>query len=282
MEIETITSAGGSGHNEDAVEVWHSEGCSDIVLLDGGTSVADRNYIDDVAGDVVWFVRTFCAELRSVVRADATQAESVELAVRRVRAAFERETKGEDVPVYAWPIAALTWVRIRSDGTLVTFCLGDCKAFLHYPNGQVLDLDPYVNPQELVLQSELARLAEGGVIDPVTRRERLMPMLRERRVYLNTSPEPAVLCMQPRGPFRPRASTAQAPQGVTLMCMTDGLFRTVDTYQLHTIEQLAALIARDGLQAAMDALRDFEKQCRGAGRLAVKSADDATAVTCRL
>lgn len=282
MEIDTITSAGGSGVNEDAVEVWRSEGCTDVVLLDGGTSVADRNYVDDVVGDVVWFVRTFCAELRKVVQPGLSQAESVERAVRSVRDEFDRATAGLDVPVYAWPIAALTWVRHRGDGTLSTFCLGDCKSFLHCPGGEVLDLDPYVNPQELVLQSELARLAEEGVLDPVTRHERLMPMLRERRVFLNTSPEPAVLCMQPRGAFRPRAQAVQAPQGAALLCMTDGLYRIVDTYRLRRIEELAALIARDGLQAAMLELRDFEKWSLGVEALAVKSADDATGVRCQL
>ena len=282
MEIETITSAGGSGHNEDLVEVWRGQGVTDVVLLDGGTSVADRNYVDDAAGDVAWFVRTFCSELRNVVRPGLPQAGSVELAVRRVRAAFERETTGVDVPAYAWPIAAMTWVRYRHDGTLATYCLGDCKAFLRLADGQVLDLDPYVNPQELVLQSELARLAEEGVIDPVMRRERLMPMLRERRVFLNTSREPAVLCMQPRGPFRPRVHSAQAVEGAVLLCMTDGLYRIVDTYGLRTIEDLAGFIVRDGLQAAMSELREFEKNCLGSGGLAVKSADDATAVVCRL
>lgn len=282
METETITSPGGSGHNEDLVEVWRRDGCTDVVLLDGGTSVADRHYVDALAGDVAWFVRTFCAELRSVAAPDLSQADSVEQAVHRVRQAFERETQGVDVPVYAWPIAAITWVRYRHDGTLATYCLGDCKAFLHYPDGRVLDLDPYVNPQELVLQSELARLAKEGVIDPVTRRERLVPMLRERRVFLNTSPDPAVLCMQPRGPFHPRTRSLQAPLGATLLCMTDGLYRIVDTYQLRTIEELAALVARDGLQAAMDELRDFERKCLGADTLAVKSADDATAVSVKL
>lgn len=281
MEIETITSAGGSGHNEDLVEAWRSDGCTDVVLLDGGTSVADRNYVDDAAGDVAWFVRTFRAELRNVARPGLSQADSVELAARRVREAFERESKGMDVPLYAWPIAAMTWIRLRGR-ELTTFCLGDCKAFLRYPDGQVLDLDPYVNPQELVLQSELARLAEEGIVDPVARRERLMPMLRERRVFLNTSPEPAVLCMQPRGPFRPRVRSAQAPHGAALLCMTDGFYRLVDTYELHTIEELASLVARDGLQAAMHELRSFEENCLGTDSLTVKSADDATAVMCKL
>jgi MoaA/NifB/PqqE/SkfB family radical SAM enzyme len=81
--------------------------------------------------------------------------------VDAVRAEFEDRTAGLAVPVYAWPIAAMTWVRIMPLGAaseLIVYCLGDCKALLRRPDGSVQDLDPWTNSQEAVVQDAIAAL----------------------------------------------------------------------------------------------------------------------------
>jgi hypothetical protein len=279
MAIQTISSPGHGTHNEDLIAVFEREGLTDIIIMDGATSVADQDYIDAEAGDVVWFVRQFASALERTISGNRSQADSVDMALREVRAAFGASARGTAAPQYAWPIAAMTWVRIwqeNGSATLQAYCLGDCKTLLWLPDGTVVDIDPYVNPQEGVLQEQLMRLAQEGIVDPAQRRERLLPMLRERRVFQNTTDRPMSLCLQPGGPFEARQSMMSIERGTALFMMTDGFYRLVDTYGLYTPAELAAACASRGLAALAGELRDFEKE--GAASMAVKRSDDASAV----
>ena len=100
------------------------------------------------------------------------------------------------------------------------YCLGDCKTFLLTEDNSVLDLDPYLNPQESVLREEIIRLAEAGFSDGAARKERLMPLLRARRALQSTSDSPSVLSLAPNGPFHAREHTkltsTNCPYGLSL------------------------------------------------------------------
>jgi hypothetical protein len=284
MKIEQISSAANGGGNEDLIAVYETQEQVDIVVIDGGTSVADQDYIDPELGDVVWFVRTFAASLGKTIGKGRSQEESLQLAVNDLRGVFQERTSGVTVPLHAFPIAALSWARIRpaaSDVTIELFCLGDCKTFVLTPEQSVVDLDPYINPQEQVLQNEIAKLSSEGIGDPAVRRERLMPMLRSRREYQNSCPSPTVLCLQPNGVFNARQHTVRIDSTSMLLMMTDGFHRIVDTYRLHSLEEIAQLCARDGLEKALKVLRDHEAACKASASRSVKSADDASAVTWR-
>jgi hypothetical protein len=278
----TSVSAGGGGHaNEDHVAVFEQGGLADILVLDGATSVADRNYIDRELGDVAWFVRRFCAAFGKALAGGGSQERMVGTAVDEVRAAFDERSLGDAVPLYAWPIAAMTWIRILPgvDGAseLLVVCLGDCKTLMLRADGSVQDLDPWVNPQEAVLQEAIAALAREGVTDPAARRERLLPMLRRRREEQNTAPGPQSLCLAPAGPFAARRYALRAEPGSTLLMMTDGFYRLVDTYGLHSDASLLRACAGGGLASLLAELRAHEAASGGAG-MAVKQADDASAV----
>ena len=283
MDIQSISAGASAGNNEDLVAVFRGDGVTDIVVIDGGTSVANENYLDRERGDVVWFVAHFTRALEQAIHKDRPQHDSVALALRNLRAVFLGQAGAPAMPLYAYPIAAMTWLRLRQGDAgmaVQAYCLGDCKAFLQGADESVQDLDPYVNPQELVLQSELARLAAEGVAGIDERRARLMPMLRARREFLNTAAAPTVLCLDPRGPLMAREHSAPVPRGSTLLAMTDGFYRIVDTYGMHTVEELAALCRAQGLEAMMQQLRAFEAGKLGSSSLSVKRADDASAVMC--
>lgn len=280
MYIHTISDGADSGANEDLVAVFRKAGVTDIAVIDGGSSVAERDYIDTENGDVVWFVRQFAQCLERSIAAGRSQGDSVALALGELRALFLAQAGAAAMPLYAYPIAAMTWLRVReTDAGMAVdiYCAGDCKAFLLLADRSVLDLDPYVNPQEAVLQAELARLADEGVTSADARRERLMPMLRARREFLNTAPAPTVLCLDPRGPLAAREHSAALPPGSALLAMSDGFYRIVDTYGMHSIEELAALCVARGLEAMLRELRAFEADKLGSASLSVKRADDASA-----
>jgi hypothetical protein len=129
-----------------------------------------------------------------------------------------------------------------------------------------------------VLQEAMAALAREGVDDPCQRRARLLPMLRARRVSQHAAPAPNVLCLAPQGEFDAREHALRLPLDTALLAMTDGFYRLVDPYGLTTLEDLGRRCRREGLAAPMRALRQFELARPAEGKMAVKSADDASAV----
>lgn len=280
MTTEQISRAPQGGINEDLIAVFESGKTTDLVVLDGATSVADANYVDREQGDVAWFVHAFAAELGKAIGSALDQGAAVRRAVDAVGHAWVARAVAPAIPLYAHPLAALTWIRIRHEEdhlALSLYCLGDCKAFACDAAGAVRDLDPYRNPHEAVLQEAIAALGLEGVTDPAQKRARLLPMLRARRAFQHGAPAPDVLCLAPQGEFKARESALRLAHGSAVLGMTDGYYRLVDSYGLYTIEEMAQRCRTDGLAALMDELRAFEAAC-ASGSLAVKSADDASAV----
>jgi hypothetical protein len=283
MTTEQISCAPGSSINEDLIAVFDNDDVTDLIVLDGATSVADTDYIDAQQGDVAWFVQAFATALEAEVAPGVNQATAVRRAIDAVRAGFDARAGAGSIPLYAYPLAALTWVRIeqREDHlALSLYCLGDCKTFTFDADGAVCDLDPYVNPHEAVLREAMAALNTEDMLDPLLRRARLLPMLRARRESQHRSRAPDVLCLAPQGEFQARAFTRRLPPGTAVLAMTDGFYRLVDPYGLYTIEELVQRCRTRGLAALMDELRSVEA-ARASGVMAVKSADDASAVLWR-
>jgi len=280
MAIERLSCAPDGGINEDLVAVIENEGCTDLLVLDGATSVADADYVDRRQGDVAWFVQAFAAALGAVITPERSQAETVRLAVQHVGREWAERSAGQQVPLYAHPLAALTWIRIRRNASALAvslYCLGDCKAFAVDAEGVVRDLDPYLNPFESVVQDAVAALAREGVRDPRERRARLLPLLRTRREAQLSAAAPAVLCLSPQGPFQAREHALQLPPASAVLALTDGFNRLADTYGLYTQDDLVRRCRADGLAGLMAQLRAWETAGTKAA-LAVKNADDASAI----
>lgn len=276
MTIAHISAGAASHRNDDHVAVFTHAGVTDILVIDGGTSVAECDYLDPVQGDVAWFVHAFTAALAQELRPGRGQQDCLHAAIDTVRASVERLAGPAPAPLHAWPIAALTWVRI--DGHRATlYALGDCKSLLRTADGACIDLDPFVNPQDAVLQAEIARLRAEGVDDSTERRARMLPMLRARRAFQNTQPTPAVLCLRPNGGFQARVRSVDVAPGASLLIMTDGFYRLVDPYGRYTDAGLMEACIARGLPALLDELRTHEAVVGGAGARAVKAADDASA-----
>lgn len=281
MTIEQICAGASPLRNDDHVAVFHCSGVTDILVIDGGTSVAGHDYIDEVQGDVAWFVHAFTAALAPWLAAGRSQQDCVHAAIETVYGSFSRLAAGCAVPIHAWPIAALTWIRVgQMDGVTqaTLYSLGDCKTLLRIAPGDCVDLDPFVNPQETVIQDAIAVLRAEGIIDPEQRRARMLPMLRARREFQNTAPRPGVLCLQPNGRFQARERSVVLGASARLLVMTDGFYRLVDTYGLYTDGTLMDACIEQGLAAQLDELRKFEAGDNGTGAQAVKAADDASAV----
>ena len=168
MHLQAVSSGARAGRNEDLTIATDTAHGQELVVIDGATSVADRDYIDPVHGDVSWFVGQFASELQAGMHEGLAQHDAVHQAIGPVYARFQELGGERNAPVYAWPIAALSWVRVRACGDghrLALYCLGDCTILMRTPDGEVRDLDPFVNPQEAIVRAEVARLkAEGWSI----------------------------------------------------------------------------------------------------------------------
>jgi hypothetical protein len=280
MDIAHISAGATSDRNDDHVAVFAHAGATDILVIDGGTSVAERDYLDPVHGDVTWFVRMFTAALEQELAPGRSQQDCVHAAIGVVRASFERLIGRGAMPLHAWPIAAMTWLRVQErDGVrhAALYSLGDCTSLLHAAGGGCIDLDPFVNPQDAILQAEIARLRAEGITDPGRRREHMLPMLRARRAFQNTQPAPTVLCLGPNGAFRARVRNLDLAPGTSLLIMTDGFYRLVDPYRCYTDGALMDACRERGLPAMLDELRTYEALAGGGAASAVKAADDASA-----
>lgn len=280
MKIAHISAGATPYRNDDHVAVFDHAGATDILVIDGGTSVAGRDYLDPAQGDVAWFVHAFTVALAQELAPGRSQQECVHAAVDAVRARFEQMPGQSAMPLHAWPIAAMTWLRVgEQDGIrrAALYSLGDCKTLVHAAAGGTVDLDPYVNPQDAVLQTEIAKLRAAGVTDPEQRRERMLPMLRARREFQNTQAAPTVLCLRPIGALQARVRTVDLAPGSSLLIMTDGFYRLVDHYERYTNAALVQASLERGLPAMLDELRTHEAVAGGNGARAVKAADDASA-----
>ena len=280
MKIAHISAGATSYRNDDYVAVFNHAGLTDILVIDGGTSVAERDYLDPVHGDVAWFVHAFTEALEQELAPRRGQQECVHAAIGVVHTRFERMAGHGAMPLHAWPIAAMTWLRIDEHDDAqraALYSLGDCTSLRHTAAGGCIDLDPFVNPQDAVLQAEIAALRAEGVNDPEQRRERMLPMLRARREFQNTQPVPTVLCLRPNGALQARVRSVDLEPGSSLLIMTDGFYRLVDPYGRYTDCALMAACLERGLPAMLDELRTYEAVAGGTGARAVKAADDASA-----
>jgi hypothetical protein len=283
MDIKKISAAAGCGVNEDLISVFaHQGGVVDLLIFDGATGVSEKHYFDEQSGDAAWFVSKFSALLNDIAHPDMRQEDSVALALASLREQLRCQLDA-DIPAYSYPIAAMSWIRIRENADSVSlgiYALGDCKVLVLDKDLSVRDLDPYTNPQEDILKEAIARLRLSGIEDKTAIREHLLPMLRERRASQNTSASPGALCIDPQGAFNARVHALEIARGSRLLAMTDGFYRLVDTYGLYSAEALARQCAISGLSALMGELRRFEQDSQAAGNMSVKKTDDASAAIC--
>ncbi|MFZ6760217.1 hypothetical protein ACO0K9_23700 [Undibacterium sp. Ji50W] len=275
MLIDSLSTAASTNKNEDLVSSFtHQDGTLELLVFDGASSVSDRHYLDTGAGDPAWFVQQCAVALKQVATPALSQADSMQLALQALLEQYNALLEAAAMPCYAWPIAALTWLRIHANGEEVSiYALGDCKSFLLEANASFIDLDPYDNPQEVILKSAIDALRHEG-LDEQARWARLLPMLRERRVSQNMNPQPSILCLYPHGRFAAREHHIKLKQSDRVLIMTDGFYRLVDSYHLYDTAGLMQACVTRGLPAMMQKLREHE--AGKSGGMTVKKADDAT------
>lgn len=285
MDIKVISEGALPPHNEDVVFFHnHNNDNLDMWIIDGASSVADRNYID-INGDPIWFAQGFSRHLQKRINANVPIADLVSASIADLGKEFRQHANSIEIPEYAKPIAALTFLRVNRkidrNITLSIYALGDCTSLANI-DGHCRNLDPYTNPQENLLAEKIKTLKNQGINDSEERRKILLPFLRQRRVEQNQSLHPDILCLNPSGQFNARQHFLEINGRIDILLMTDGFYRLVDIYKIYTNETLLQASGKIGLDNLFKQLRDFEKKQSELSSVPIKKADDATALYCTI
>ena len=273
----------GNVENDDAAGWVRTEASLYAWVIDGGTSLADKDYLGAALGDVAWFAHALSDAIahhagRELSARDVHALAAAAVAQEYAAALAERSAT---VPLYACPIAAVTIIRITGTGEACRgdlFHLADCPAFTMARDGRVtrITLGDNVEAENRVRARVMASQSTHGFAPKAIMAEQ-KPWLRERReMQLHAVPCP-ISTPAAGASFGgwERSIDLAAVEAVVLM--SDGYERYVTEYALGDDRAMIDVTLRDGPGAVLERLRALERsdeQCRAFPRL--KVSDDAT------
>lgn len=283
IEVTHVSEGRNALENEDSAG-WKKAGGQTLIawVVDGSTSVADRNYVSE-QGDTSWLTCALTDFFKAVDTSNAL-GDVLEAASTTVRARYVEAASASlrAIPTYAYPTASVCLVAVREDGDqhwLEVSTLGDCTAYLRRKNGDFIELSQgWDAAEEQMLRHKARKLRSGGATTDSELRHTLLPLLQQRRSRLNEMDEPIVFGLNPACSIAARQTTTQINPGDQCMIMTDGFYRLVDLYRLYDLPGLFEAANRVGLKQLVAELREHENQRITGEQAAVKTSDDATAL----
>lgn len=273
--------------NEDAASYASSHFSLTFWVIDGSSSVADHNYIEEKR-DVVWFSSQFNGGLKECVEQNVALDEMIDLtSVRTAELYTQLVYDVSQVPSYALPSASLSLAQVNwnsNEVLLNLFELGDCTTLVKC--GDTGDVGVFGggwnSDTEHELRDASVALRQKGITSEEDVKKALLQQLRQRRTTLNTMARPIVLTLKPHDGFSIRKHSRLLKEGDSILVMSDGFYRAVELYQLMDHETLFKIVAKEGLETVVAQLRAHEQAMDSRETAAVKSADDASAVYVRL
>jgi len=256
---------------------WFSDEAT-AVLLDGATPQAAAP-ISSYVNDTVWLVRRFLELWPALSRKGhgaAERAELVRLALRDEYAGLceKAGARPEDAPFACLAIAHDTGERLElyNMGDLTLLLRGGDGTVRRFGESAVRELD-----QRAI--AGLRRALAAGVAPHAERLRAIAAELAQNRMLRNVLPgyevlEPGVSCL---GRFQRSMSASHAER--SLLMMSDGFYRLVDTFERYSDLTLFDAVERRGLASLLEELRAIEvgdEQCLRWPRF--KTHDDASAL----
>ncbi|HSI19519.1 MAG TPA: protein phosphatase 2C domain-containing protein [Sphingomonas sp.] len=273
----------GNVENDDAAGWVRTAASVYAWVIDGGTSLADENYLGAALGDVAWFANALSGAITRhagrELSARDLHAEAA-AAVARDYAALLGDRTGA-VPLYACPIAAVTVIRITGTGGACRgdlFHLADCPAFTVDRGDKVrrITLGENVEAENRVRERVMASQSTHGFAPAAVMAEQ-KPWLRERReMQLRASPCP-ISTPAAGASFGGWQRSIDLAAVDAVILMSDGFERYVTEYALGDDREMIGATLRDGADAVLESVRALERSdaaCRAFPRL--KASDDAT------
>jgi hypothetical protein len=275
--IEELSLAG-SDCNEDFSGHRILADSADLWIIDGATSLADKEYLGSEITDPAWWAQNIGRSIEDALDSIATPEEILQQAVEQRSADYAARVNGTTVPDYAKPLAAIAWMRAVVEPERVKLNLlgmADCRVLIQSGN-RIINF-PSSKRKDIVVQETISgdgneeRTRNGVILSHV-------PSERIRRALAHTDPVQAKLGFHPDSVFYANRETVALTGDFNVLAMSDGFYRLVDEYGLRTDRTLLEAAEERGLQALFKELRDYEHKAELRRAHAIKRRDDATAV----
>lgn len=257
------------GNTDDVTAAW---------VFDGVTGINGQN-IFPAGTDAAWLVAKAHDHLLKLAGLDIPLDEILSRLVQYLISDVKTAVEGLDIPKDFDPPAACLILLKRYGTSWKALRLGDSCLLARAGDGAhtILAASPN-NAFDQWLSNEAAKRRAAGVLDIKTLVAEFRPKLLQGRKMRNTKGGYSILEAKEVATEFAEYLDLGVPQEI-LLC-TDGYYRAVDHYELHTNETLIeASLGNDGTQRVLANIRAVEASDPTCLKyLRFKPADDATAV----
>lgn len=239
-------------------------------VIDGATDATELKPFPDAESGAAWLAEAVSARLMSGPEAGEGAKPYFGRVLTEVAAEASRTSKVplQTLPGEALPVASAMW--LRRDGDACEFVwAGDCFAIAQTGSGAVR----LMGTQE----KADAETREAARMLAMTQEERWAILQAQRRGA--NDPVRGLITLYPAAAQHLNSERISLAPGSAVLLMTDGFFRFIEPYALDTPASLLARVLKDGLAAAIHALRQHEATPRS---VRLKGRDDAAALLLRV
>ncbi|MBI1206173.1 MAG: hypothetical protein GC191_02670 [Azospirillum sp.] len=281
--IDAVSVAAGSKANEDILGHCGDDHTGAAWVLDGATGLAPSPFIPDTPSDAFWLANRLGAALSELSLAGSFPPEPPLLFRRvldRVLADFQANCPELAIPAGHLPAAAGAWVRWQPNRGLEFAALGDCRGLLKARGATATALGhSTADSSDAKVNAAVRAFHQAGITDPVQIWDRIKDGLRHARTKMNHPGGLWALGLVPAAADHLDLDHRAVAGPATLLLLSDGLYRLVDTYFRYDPEGLVNAAAERGLAELCRELRQIEAadpSCQRYPRL--KPTDDASAL----
>ena len=264
------------GHcNEDRVGYFAGDQYFYAWMIDGATSPTDERFISKTLTDGAWYAGRLDIALRRASREEPSVNEIAKRAITCVCADFEAARGERDIPMWAWPLAALSLISLKRtfDGWQIEgLHLADCPVYLaaNVSNTVIWEKKP-------LGEIRVAGSDDQASMDAIQR-------LKRRRIEQHQSRTTPIAGLSPDSAQYAVLTSSRITEDLAVVLMSDGLSRSFDEYQM--ISRADALLACQDYSSSeelLNRMRKFEEEeySRKDGRM-FKTSDDASFLALKL
>ena len=279
--VGAVTQGSGSINEDGWGFLGKSENVSAAWIFDGVTGINGKNFLGGTT-DAAWFVAKAHAHLLQLAGLDLPLPEILARLVKLLIRDFQTAAEGLDIPKDFDPPAACLILVKRYGETWKALRLGD--SCLLARDGDGAHTIHSASPNNILdnwLSTEAAKRRDAGVLDIKLLVAEFRPQLLKGRKLRNTQGAYSILEAREAATEFAEYLDLGTPRDI-LLC-TDGYYRAVDHYGLHTDETLIEASSSNGgvarVLASLRATEASDPTCQK--YLRFKPADDATAVLLR-
>ncbi len=282
MKLVGAVTQGSGAINEDG---WGCLGSVDDVsaawIFDGVTGINGDNFLGG-GTDAAWFVAKAHEHLRTLASLDLPLCDILSKLVQDLIADIKAATKGLDLPGDYDPPAACLILLKRYGWSWQALRLGDSCLLARSSDGAHISVAASPNNAfDHWLSAEALKRRDAGMLDVKELLTEFRPQLMQGRKLRNSPGGYGILEASPSAVEFAEYFDLGTPREI-LLC-TDGYYRAVDYYALHSEESLLdESLASRGVDSVLGSIRSVEASDPACVKyLRFKPADDATAVALR-